>query len=187
MRCLLCSRWSLGLICGGCRRTLLSPQLHKRELLPGFFVYSFYPYDEIKDLLLTKHHHIGAEIYRILAKTAIAPFAKELDLKAYAIPVDDRLKGGYSHTAILAKAMRSGSIRPRYAALTAASDISYSGKDLAYRLTHPRGFRYRGPKDALILVDDIVTTGTTLKEAWSVCSTAGAQPLFAVTLADADR
>ena len=187
MRCLLCSRWNIALLCGHCRHSLLAPQPHKRELLPGFFVYSFYPYDEIKDLLLTKHHHIGAEIYRILAKTAIAPFAKELDLKAFAIPVDDRLKGGYSHTAILARAMKSGSIRPRYGALFATNDISYSGKDLAYRLTHPRGFRYKGPQDGVILVDDIVTTGTTLKEAYSVLLATGARPLFAVTLADASR
>jgi len=61
---------------------------------------------------------------------------------------------------------------------------SYSGKTLQFRLENPRDFVYKGKKEVeVILVDDIVTTGTTLQEAAKVLKQNGVNVLFALTLA----
>ena len=68
----------------------------------------------------------------------------------------------------------------------ANNKVSYSAQSLDYRLANPRDFVYKGKQgmDA-ILVDDIVTTGTTLSEARAVLQKSGIDVLFALTLADA--
>jgi competence protein ComFC len=152
-------------------------------LLPNFKVVSFYEYRQIEPLLLTKHHAVGSEIYKILAKNSFSEFSKNFKSEAFAVPIDDRIDSGYSHTAILAHALKSRFIKAKYGVLEAKNRVTYSGKPLSFRLQNPREFRYKGPKGDIVLVDDIVTTGTTLKEAYRVCKAAGASPLFALTLA----
>jgi len=186
VRCLVCHAWSWSHICKRCQETLLRPTPKKRHIIEDFYVYSFYGYSEIEELLLTKHSYIGAYIYHILAKNSYGLFKKHLDLEAFVIPVDDRIKkDGYAHTAILAKALKSKGLKPRYNTLWASNDISYAGKSLEYRLTHPRGLRYRGPLQDILIVDDIVTTGLTLKEAYYASKARGASPIAALVLADA--
>ena len=103
-----------------------------------------------------------------------------------AVPIDDRAASGYSHTAILARALKSVEIRPLYTCLHAGSNVSYHGKDLAFRLKNPRNFKLlKRPKFPVILIDDIVTTGTTIDEARRTLQKAGCEVLFALTLADA--
>ena len=183
MRCLLCEGWSWRIICRACQEKFLHPSIRQKELLPGFKVISFYEYHQIEPLLLTKHHPIGTAVYHILAKNSMAFFAKSFESSVYAIAIDDRIDSGYSHTAILAYHLRSSFIKVKFNALKAQNRVNYSGKSLAFRLSNPRHFRYTGPKGDIILVDDIITTGTTLKEAYAVCKKAGANPLFALTLA----
>ncbi len=186
MRCLVCQRWSWSHICKKCQETLLRPTPQKRHIIENFYVYSFYGYDEIEELLLTKHTYIGSFIYHILAKNSFGFFATHLDLEACIIPIDDRIKNnGYAHTAILAKALKSKGLKPRYNTLWARNEVHYAGKSLQYRLSHPRGLEYRGPWGDILIVDDIVTTGLTLKEAYYAAKTKGASPLAAVVLADA--
>ncbi|MRJ02817.1 MAG: ComF family protein [Epsilonproteobacteria bacterium] len=187
MRCLVCEGFSWQIICRRCQKEFLTPTLLKRELEEGFWVYSFYSYGEIAPLLHTKHSFIGAEVYRIMASRSFRLFGREFSLESYAIPIDDRIgREGYSHTAILAHALgQEGGIKPLYNRLIPRNRVHYSGKSREYRLSHPRNFIYRGPKGSIILVDDIVTTGTTLREASKVCREGGGEPLFALTLADA--
>ncbi len=186
MRCLVCEAWSLNHICKRCQATLLRPTPKKRHIIEDFYVYSFYGYSEIEELLLTKHSYIGAYIYRILAKNSFESFKAHLNLAAFVIPVDDRIKkDGYSHTAILAKALKSKGLKPRYNTLWASNEVSYAGKSLEYRLTHPRGLIYKGPAGEIVIVDDIVTTGLTLKEAYYATKAKGASPIAALVLADA--
>ena len=185
MRCLLCERWSWQLLCKECQQTLLTPTISKRTLFPDFEVISFYPYSEIKDLLHTKHTYIGAAIYRILSKIAIKPYVDRMEGSGYLIPIDDRVVEGYSHTAVMAQAAKSDRFVPRYGVLRARNRVNYSGKSLKFRLENPRDFIYKGPKAPIVLIDDIITTGTTLKEAYSVCKSVGAEPVEALVLADA--
>jgi competence protein ComFC len=64
--------------------------------------------------------------------------------------------------------------------------MSYSGQSLEFRLSNPRKFTYTGKKNIdAILVDDIITTGTTLQEAMIVLKKNGVRVQFALTLADA--
>ncbi|BCD67594.1 ComF family protein [Nitratiruptor sp. YY09-18] len=188
MRCLVCGAFSLPHICKKCQKTLLAPNLHKRQIFKGFYVYSFYSFEEIEDLLHLKYHHVGKYIYKILAQNSLQKFSQEFCYPAALVPVDAKItQYGYSHTAILAKALGSKYLKPHFNALYASNSVSYAGKSLEYRLAHPRQFRYKGGLGEVIVVDDVITTGTTLKEAKSAIEATGDKVLFAITLADAAR
>ncbi|WP_187648022.1 ComF family protein [Nitrosophilus labii] len=172
-------------ICQKCQNALLKPTISKRELVKDFYVISFYKYKNIETLLKTKHTFIGSFVYEIVAKNSFCLFSKEFKQKAYVLPVDTRIKDYYSHTAILAKAMKSRYLAPLYNSLIAQNSVSYSAKSYQYRVENPRNFNYIGPQSVdVIIIDDIVTTGLTLKEAYEVVKQK-ANPLFALTLADA--
>jgi len=152
-------------------------------------VYSFFKYQNIEDLLLTKHTPQGYILYRALASFTFKPFMEEFlkhdNREVYVVGIDESVKSGYSHVALLTSAMRREGVKVEYASLLATNQVNYSGKSLAYRLKNPREFIYRGRKDIeVILVDDIITTGTTLKEAEDVLSKSGVTVLFSLTLAD---
>ena len=187
MRCLNCRCLSIKTFCKSCKKILSEHTLSKREF-NGFKVYSFYKYSDIKNLIHSKHHLHGVFIYKNLAKLSFTKFAKtfKFDEKILAIPLDDNIKSDYSHTAILAKALNSSEIKPVYNALRANSDVKYSGKSLKFRLQNKRDFKIlKKINKPVILVDDLITTGSTMKEAFKVCQKAGINVLFVLTLADA--
>ena len=190
MRCLLCESWSWSRICRQCRNEQLSPSLYTRNIAGKLPVYSFYRYDEIEALLLTKHTDLGYHVYKTLASVAFGSYAKTLspDEAVAVVGVDDHARHGYSHTALLARAMKNSNLKPRYRVLRDRSGHHYSGKDFQYRLTHPRTFKLQPfPEEKVILVDDILTTGLTLTQAAETLAAAGKEVLFCLTLADADR
>ena len=153
------------------------------KLENGFKVYSFYSYEEIEELLKSKYHPLGSFIYALLAKNSLAPFAKSLSIRASLVPIDDRVKNGYAHTAVLVHKMKTKNLQPKYGTLQARNDIIYAGKSRVFRQNNPKDFFYKGAKEDIILVDDIITTGTTMMEAFSIAQKEGATPLFGVTLA----
>ncbi len=188
MYCLLCGNLSFSLICKECRRDFLKPNLTKRILPNGLEVYSFYKYRDIEKLILTKHKFIGYFIYSILAKESFKSFKDilSIDRKIYVLPIDDNVKNGYSHTAILAKEMQSSYIKPIFSKLRAINSVKYSGKSLSFRESNPRGFKYNYKKNIdVVLVDDIITTGTTIQEADELLKKYNVNVLFALTLCDA--
>lgn len=188
MRCLLCERFSWKLICPACRAEKLSPTLSRRSLACGLEVVSFYRFDEIDFLLKSKYEPVGSKIYTLLAGESFTPFTRNFDYdgKIQAVGIDDHVAKGYAHTAILARALKSKTIRPAYGKLRATNQVQYAGKSLDFRLKNPKNFRYTGSKQAeVILVDDLITTGTTLREAKQAVEAAGAKVLFALTLAEA--
>ena len=153
-------------------------------------MYSFFSYDTIAPLLHVKHQLHGSRVYEQLAQHSFNSFIQTIDFTTpiIAVPVDDHVRSGYSHTAILAKALTSLHVKPRYNVLRAQSLISYSGKSLKERQSNPRDFtcKLSGSCD-IILVDDLVTTGLTLLEAKKTLEKAGHTVLFALTLADASK
>lgn len=190
MKCLLCGGWSLTHICRACRNTLLKPSLYQRKILGTIPVYSFYRYDEIEALLLTKHQELGHYVYTILAHESMRYFAENFtwERRVAAVGIDDHVDHGYSHTALLTRSLKSAWINPRYTVLRARSRESYSGQSYQYRLLHPRRFRYRAfPEEEVILVDDVLTTGLTLTQAAELLHRHGKKVLFCLTLADARR
>jgi len=188
MKCLLCKKLSFLHICTACQELFLSPKIIRKRVTKNIEVLSFYDYKEIKELLYTKHSDIGAHIYTILAKNSFKKFAENFSFShpVAAIAIDDRPKWGYAHTAILARALHSQFIRYQPARLHATNDIAYSGRSKAFRKNNPRNFRYKAfPYCDLILVDDIITTGTTLHEAITTLETFGKETLLCLTLASA--
>lgn len=188
MRCLMCERLSLEHICKDCQNTFLTPSIHRRKILGTIEVVSFYKYGDIKELLHTKHTDIGYYIYSILAKNSIAKFASEFEYphKVASIGVDDYTGSGYSHTAILNRALKSRYIKPLFGTLRAKNRISYSGKSKQFRLLNPRDFELKKPNEKrVILVDDIITTNLTLTQAVAALQKENIEVLFCLTLADA--
>lgn len=188
MRCIICDKLSWKLICKQCLKDLEPSQQTTRILSNGLKVYSFYKYDEIAPIILSKHKIWGSEVLKLVSKITFAKFAKEFDFneKIYALPLDDNTKNGYSHTAILAKALSSNSIKPAYKSLIDNSNVKYSGKSLKFRQTNPRKFKLNFNKNAkVILIDDLITTGQTMLDASKVLKKHKIEVLFGLCLADA--
>jgi competence protein ComFC len=73
-----------------------------------------------------------------------------------------------------------------YKSLRAQNDQTYSGQKLAFRQSHKRNFISTCQTGMnVVLIDDIVTTGTTLEEAQKVLEKNNVHVLFALVLADA--
>lgn len=190
MRCMVCERFSLTHICSYCQESLLTPTLHKRKILGNIPVYSFFPYNDIEPLLLTKHTDVGYYIYTILAKRALGAFAREwqYEHRVASLGIDDHATSGYSHTAVLNRALKSSNIAPCYGKLRASNHHKYAGKSVEERLMNPRQFDYKPfSENEVILVDDIVTTGTTLSEASEVLHANGKKVILCLTLTDAEN
>ncbi len=187
-RCILCHKTSFPIICTTCQANLLIPSLQNRNISNNHSVYSFYKYSEIETLLKSKYSYLGTAIYNILAKNSFAIFSKKFEFpnNVYVFGVDDIIKYDYSHTAILASSMKTKIIKPTFGAMRAKNSVKYAGKSLDFRLKNPREFQYdfKSGIDA-ILVDDIITTGTTLQEAKIVLEKSNVNLLFSLTLADA--
>jgi len=190
MRCLSCENISFQAICKTCQENLLEPSFYKRELSEDFFVYSFYKTDEVKEFINTKYQFFGDRVFAILGRLAFAKFAQnfEYDSRIYAIPIDDHTRHQFSHTAILAKSLKSKNIVPIYNTLKANNILKYAGKDLFFRKNNKRDFVYTGKANIdTILVDDVVTSGTTLLEARECLKKNGVSSLFALTLCDVKK
>ncbi len=186
MKCLLCESLSLLHICKTCQETFLTPSLYKRKI-QNIEVISFYKYQDIKELLHTKHTDLGFYIYTILARNSFKKFSDDFNFggDVVSIGIDDTIESGYAHTALLNKALQSSSIKPIYNILRAQNSVSYSGKDKSFRLLNPRKFIIKKfNEDNVILVDDIITTGSTLTQAIDVMKLNKKNVLFCLTLAD---
>jgi competence protein ComFC len=168
----------------------LHPSLYKRTLDNGIDIFSFYRYEDIKSLLFTKHTELGYHIYKLLARLSFAKFAQEFawDENIVSIAIDDTIKNSYSHTAILNKSLKSKNIKPLFNRLRAQNLLSYSGKSRIFRETNPRNFIVKQFKEKkVILVDDIITTGATLREASKKLTQVNKEVLFCLTLSDVSR
>jgi competence protein ComFC len=186
---MMCARWSIfSHICDTCQDEFLTPSLYKRKILGSIPVYSFFSYSDIEPLLLTKHTDLGYYLYTIMARRSMQHFAKEwsYENRVGSIGIDDHTQSGYSHTAILNHALKSSLITPLYGKLRATQQYKYAGKSVEERLMNPRLFKYK-PFDEkeVILVDDIVTTGTTLTEAAETLHAKGKKVILCLTLTDA--
>ena len=189
MRCISCQSLSLKIICTSCQEKLLKPSLHQRELTKDFSVYSFYKYDEVSELINTKYQFYGDRVYNILASLSFKKFAKNFEYENLidAIAVDDHTRHNFSHTAILVKHLKSKSIIPKYDVLKAQNHVKYAGKDLEFRKSNKRNFFYKGKQNSqVILVDDIITTGSTLLEAKETLEENNCEVLFALCISDAN-
>ena len=133
---------------------------------------------------------MGFYIFHILAKLSFSKFAHKfvLDEVVASLAIDEFVSSNYAHTAILNKHLKSKYIKPRFSKLIAKNRISYSGKTRQFRLENPRDFQYKKIKENnIILVDDIITTGSTLSQATTLLQKQDKTILFCLTLADVQR
>jgi len=191
MRCFSCSELSFTIICKRCKGELFVPTVTTRQI-GTLDVISFFKYTTLEPLLLSKHKPEGYRIYKALAEITMKPFIQEFaehdEGEIYVVGVDEYIKSGYSHTALLSRSMKMKHIIPQHSVLMARNRVNYSGKPLQFRLENPRDFVYSGKKGVdVILVDDIITTGITLQEAQKVLIEQGVNVLFALTLADVEE
>jgi competence protein ComFC len=179
-KCLVCNNFSIEVICKTCQSEFLKPNLKIKDK-----IVSFYNYEEIEWLIKFKYHKFGDRVFNILANNSFKPFAKEIKEKFFLIPIDDKIEKGFSHTAILAKSMKTKFLTPLFNVLYSTNNIKYAGKPLEFRLKNPRNFKYTGPKNIdVILIDDIKTTGTTLNEAKEVLQKFGVNVYLSIVLAN---
>jgi competence protein ComFC len=167
----------------------LTPEIHRRKF-GTLEVVSLFGYKSIESFLLTKHTPAGYRIYKYFGDNFAVPFIQEFAENIYKsvtlVGIDESIDSGYSHSALLMRSAGHPMIKVAHGKLLSRNNVKYAGKTLEYRLQHPRDFRYTGKSGIdIILVDDIVTTGTTLQEAQKVLAHNKVNVLFALTLADA--
>lgn len=185
MLCFNCSKPTFKIFCKKCENEFKKLECRRRVLENGLEVISFYKYSKIKNLLRHKHYISGYFILNKLASYSYKRFKFKNEL-AYAIGLDDDCSTGYSHTAILLKNFKSKNIIPFYNAIKARNKVVYKGKSLSFRKKNKRKFELiKNIDKPVILVDDIITTGETLKQAYEMLKKQKIKVLFAVVLADA--
>jgi len=187
MRCLLCEDISFFHICLKCQKLFLTPKIYKKKLECGIDVISLYKYEDIAPLLHTKHTDVGFYIYKIMAKNSFYFFAKYFEyngVQISSLAIDDNPNENYSHTAILNSYLKSKYIKPIYNILRVTNKVNYSGQSREFRKNNPRQFSYNEFENSTcIIVDDIVTTGFTLCEAYEKLKENNKDVLFCLVLA----
>ncbi len=191
MRCFSCSTLSFKILCKQCIEQLFIPTISTRKV-GTLDVISFFKYSTLETLLHSKHKPEGFRIYKALANMTMKPFIEEFvesdNRDVYIVGIDEYVKSGYSHVALLTRAMKTKTSMIQHSSLMAQNRVNYSGKNLQFRLENPRDFLYTGKSNIdVILVDDIITTGITLQEAQKVLISHGVNVLFALTLADVEE
>ena len=192
MRCFSCNNFSIQPVCNSCIEDFLKPEMIEKEI-GNLKVISFFDYYLTVEFIKSKYTTSGYRVYRFLAKNYIAPlinnYCKELKDKKeiYLIGIDENVSRGYSNVAQMVHfGSNDNCTKPLHNALKAKSKVKYAGESLEFRLNNPRNFIYKGPKNIdAILIDDTVTTGTTLEEAHRVLKENGVNVHFALTLANA--
>lgn len=187
MKCLICEKFSIKIICKFCNSTLkIYPK--KRIGYDDFVIYSFFDYQNIEFLLKSKYSLIGSRIYKILANKAYLYFKSEVNSdfsEVYGIGIDDKVTKFYSHSGIIVNEFRN-IFKPLFGALIANNEIHYAGKSLSYRQNNKKGFSYKSKKNInAILIDDIITSGLSMKEAREELLNHNVNALFGLVLSDA--
>ena len=183
MKCTSCDKISFYILCKTCQDTILKPNFYKKELEKDFFVYSFYDYKDLEDLIQSKYYFHGDRVFNTLAKLSFKKFADNFKFTypILAIPIDDHTRHDFSQTAILTRHLKNPYIKPIYNTLKSTNTVKYAGKDLDFRQKNPRKFKYTGPKNCdVIIIDDVITTGTTILEAKNTLKKENVNVLYAL-------
>lgn len=192
MRCFSCDNLSIKPICDSCLKEFLTPEFIEKRV-GNLEVISFFDYYLIVEFVKSKYISSGYRVYKYLAQRFFNRFLTnyienlKTNKQVYLIGIDENVDRGYSNISLLMHYGAKGNrLKPLHNALRAKNKVKYAGQSLEFRLNNPRNFRYKGPKNIdAILIDDTITTGTTLQEASRVLKENGVNLHFALTLANA--
>ena len=182
-------------ICKACLDSI-PLRLSTRKLTDSISVYSFYAYSDVSLLMQSKYQLIGSRVLKLLAYKAAAYFFTHIDFdftqRVGLVGLDDYPYGAYSHTGVIVRAFEAesrGRCNGAYGALKAKNIIKYAGESLAFRQNNPKGFYLTRniSYPLVVLVDDIITTGTSLREATHLFSSLNldSKVVFCLALCDA--
>ncbi|SQC36263.1 HP1473-transformation associated protein [Helicobacter fennelliae] len=135
MKCLICARFCLGVLCEGCLDSIvLTP---RKRVVSGVTIYTFFAYEDIDFLLSSKYYAIGSRIFTHLSRIASAYFFRQkTDFSGiYGVGIDDYVRSFYSHTGVILKHFCQSGIRPIYGQLRAQNVISMRANRLSIAKT----------------------------------------------------
>ncbi|MFQ6049214.1 MAG: ComF family protein [Phycisphaerae bacterium] len=177
---------------GRCPRCSSLSQPHKALARVG-------PYRDILGQLINRYkYHRAQNLDRLLAELLYASLqaADWFDRIDLIVPVPThwsrRLARGYDHTALLARQLAERASRRFVPALRAARPLRHQvGLNFQQRQQNVRGAFaakswIRHCRSGICLLDDVTTTGATLREAGRTLRLAGAEQLYAAVLAKAE-
>jgi len=180
-------------LCGRCRDVLI-PRVRRRPLAAGLAVCSALPFEGVPARILRALKEDGrTALARPLGFALAAAVAAALpsgagDIAVVPIPSSRRAfrRRGYDVTRLL---VRRGGLQPFGALTTSGSALDQRGLGRAARADNVAGTMHaRGVEGAeVIVVDDVVTTGATLREAVRALTAGGARVLGAATAAATAR
>lgn len=125
MKCLICAKFCLGVICEKCLDSIpLRPSVRE---VSGVSVYCFFAYSDIDFLLKAKYYAIGSRIYAALGKIAGEYFFSQKAMReaikeiientafgeVKLIGIDDCVRSFYSHTGVLVREFALSSANSR--------------------------------------------------------------------------
>lgn len=183
MRCIVCESLSFRAVCGGCINTIIAPSI---RIVEDFKIYTFYIYSDIDFLMATKYSEIGSRVYSALSHAAATGFMETWNLDGIvSVGIDCRPRRvSYSHVACIMRAFRK-CFSPLYGQLHAKNVVQYAGKSLKFRQENRRNLVFNAGECDVVIIDDIITTGTSMLEARDVIKENGGNPLFGIALCDA--
>ena len=199
-KCVFCHKlMERGEICPDCEKKLCAMEQPKNRTLPGgTFCVSALPYEDIVRESILRFKFQGRDHYasvygEIMARTAALELADRFDLVSW-VPVSKKRKRqrGYDQAELLAKEMcRLWDAEPVRTLKKTRDNPPQSGLTSAeQRRANVLGVyevvkREQFAGKRLLLVDDILTTGSTVQEAARVLKLAGAMEVMVLTLAAA--
>ncbi len=199
-KCVFCQKlMERGVVCPDCEKKLRAMEQPKDRTLPGgTFCVSSLPYEDIVRESILRFKFRGRDHYapvygKIMARTAALELSDRFDLVTW-VPVSKKRKRerGYDQAELLAKEMcRLWSAEPVRTLKKIRDNPPQSGLTSAEaRRANVLGVygavnREQFAGKEVLLVDDILTTGSTVQEAARVLKLAGAAEVMAITLAAA--
>lgn len=201
-KCVFCGKLTKqGNVCPACEKKLTALEQPKNRTLPGgLLCVSALPYEDIVRQSILRFKFEGRDFYaavygEIMARTAALELADRFDLVTW-VPVSKKRKRerGYDQAELLAKEVcRLWGAEPVQTLEKMRDNPAQSGLTCAeQRRANVLGVYETINREQLtgkrvLLVDDILTTGSTVSEAARVLRFAGALDVMVLTLAAAEQ